>query len=51
MKSTVYIETSVVSYYTGRPSRDLIEPHVNNKRMIGGIIGLMILTFLLQKWY
>ncbi|MCP4270228.1 MAG: type II toxin-antitoxin system VapC family toxin [Candidatus Brocadiaceae bacterium] len=24
MKSTVYIETSVVSYYTGRPSRDLI---------------------------
>ncbi|NKB25054.1 MAG: hypothetical protein GKR87_11900 [Kiritimatiellae bacterium] len=24
MKSTVYIETSVVSYYTGRPSRDLV---------------------------
>jgi len=24
MKSTVYIETSVVSYYTSRPSRDLI---------------------------
>ncbi len=24
MKSTVYIETSIVSYYTSRPSRDLI---------------------------
>ncbi len=24
MRSTVYIETSVVSYYTGRPTRDLV---------------------------
>jgi predicted nucleic acid-binding protein len=24
MKSKIYIETSVVSYYTGRPSRDLV---------------------------
>ena len=24
MKRTVYIETSVVSYYTGRPTRDLV---------------------------
>ena len=24
MKSTLYVETSVVGYYTGRPSRDLI---------------------------
>jgi len=24
MRSTVYIETSIVGYYTGRPSRDLI---------------------------
>ena len=24
MKGSVYIETSVISYYTGRPSRDII---------------------------
>lgn len=24
MKETVYIETSVVSYYTSKPSRDLV---------------------------
>jgi len=35
MKSKVYIETSVVSYYTGRGSRDVIiagrqQSHINN---------------------
>ncbi len=29
MSTTVYIETSVISYYTAKPSRDLEE--INNK--------------------
>ena len=41
-KKKVYVETSVVSYLTAKPSHDLIKMLVSWLRKIGGKLRLMI---------
>jgi hypothetical protein len=40
MKSTVYLETSIVSYLAARPSRDLIVTAHNKLPRLGGKLAI-----------